>query len=124
MTERLINKGTNGEFWVSDTDYTRSKGKLPAVMEKLYKYETAEDEQRLLELPCKIGDVVYVIDEAECLSIRKTTIEGITINERGICFMIPTKKANMSFGYYNSDFDKAVFFSIEEAEKALKEMKK
>ena len=39
VTERLINKGTNGEFWVSDTDYTRSKGKLPAVMEKLYKYD-------------------------------------------------------------------------------------
>ena len=58
MTERLINKGTNGELWVSDTDYTRSKGKFPAVMEKLAEYETAEDEGRLVVLPC---DTVYFI---------------------------------------------------------------
>ena len=60
MTERLINKGTNGELWVSDTDYTRSKGKLKAVMEKLYKYETAEEEGRLVVLPCKNWlDIVF-----------------------------------------------------------------
>ena len=113
--DRYAPKSPNIEIFCGEGDFQR-------IIEKLAEYETAEEDGRLVVLPCKIGDVIYVIDEAECLSIRKTTIEGITINERGICFMIPTKKANMSFGYYNSDFDKAVFFSIEEAEKALKEI--
>ena len=119
--KNVAEKHKNDRKFTGQTVITDMCNDIIPKLEKLSEYETAEDEQRLLVLPCKIGDVVYVIDEAECLSIRKTTIEGITINERGICFMIPTKKANMSFGYYNSDFDKAVFFSIEEAEKALKE---
>ena len=58
MTEQLINVGKNGELWVSDTDYTRSKGKINAVMEKLYKYETDEKDGRMVGLPC---DTVYFI---------------------------------------------------------------
>ncbi len=59
MTEQLINVGKNGELWVSDTDYTKvEKGKINAVMEKLYKYETDEKDGRMVVLPC---DTVYFI---------------------------------------------------------------
>ncbi len=103
MTERLINKGTNGEFWVSDTDCTRAKGKLQAVMEKLYKYETAEDEGRLVVLPCKVGDTVHVL---------RQSWNGWNID-----------KKKFTYGMIGK-LGKTVFLAREEAEKALKEMKK
>ena len=105
MTERLINKGTNGELWVSDTDYTRSKGKLQAVMEKLYKYETAEEEGRLMVLPCKVGTRVYEIYQfcgCGAWEIEEHKIKLEDLDKIG----------------------KTVFLTEEEAEKALKEIKK
>ena len=104
MTERLINKGTNGEFWVSDTDYTRSKGKLQAIMEKLYKYETAEEEGRLVVLPC---DTVYFI----C--------------DKGTKYAHVRTKSVLDLLVYDiNGIDKnGRYWSVkEEAEKALKEM--
>ena len=106
MTERLINKGTNGELWVSDTDYTRSKGKLKAVMEKLYKYETAEEEGRLVVLPC---DTVYFICDkgTKDAHVRaKSILDLLVYDINGI------------------DNDGRYWSAKEEAEKALKEMKK
>ena len=105
MTERLINKGTNGEFWVSDTDCTRAKGKLQAVMEKLYKYETAEEEGRLMVLPCKVGTRVYEIYQfcgCGAWEIEEHKIKLEDLDKIG----------------------KTVFLTEEEAEKALKEIKK
>lgn len=125
MTERLINKGTNGELWVSDTDYTRSKGKLKAVMEKLYKYETAEEQGRLVVLPkCNIGDTVYIpidfqnkiytgtIEGFEYARMRDTWVVKIRTDDAGTCYE--------AF----EDFGKTIFLIREEAEKALKEMEK
>ena len=104
MTERLINKGTNGELWVSDTDYTRSKGKLQAVMEKLYKYETAEEEGRLVVLPC---DTVYFIwNKSSGIShVRAKSILDLYLHE-----------------ILGIDRDGRYWSNREEAEKALKEM--
>lgn len=122
MTERLINKGTNGEFWVSDTDYTRSKGKLPAVMEQLYKYETADKEGRLVVLPCNVGDTVYLIDDIDCVFERESIVTEIEIDKDGVTIMIQDEIPICSSGYNLSDFGEIVFLTREEAEKALKEM--
>ena len=124
MTERLINKGTNGELWVSDTDYTRSKGKLQAVMEKLYKYETAEEEGRLMVLPCNVGDTVYLIDDIDCVFERESIVTEIEIDKDGVTIMIQDEIPICSSGYNLSDFGEIVFLTREEAEKALKEIKK
>ena len=139
MTERLINKGTNGEFWVSDTDYTRSKGKLPAVMEKLYKYETAEYEGRLVVLPasmngvdtfgkvdgsywcripCNIGDRVYRIVSnyhTRMKTIREVEVSRIAVTNSETQLFTDEIQGKMILG-------KTVFLTREEAEKALKEM--
>ena len=77
MTERLINKGTNGEFWVSDTDYTRSKGKLPAVMEKLYKYEAAEEDGRLYIIPQGTKGDINLIKHGHWKLLSECANEGI-----------------------------------------------
>ena len=122
MTERLINKGTNGEFWVSDTDCTRAKGKLQAVMEKLYKYETAEDEGRMVVLPCKVGDTVYIIDDIDFTYDRESVVTEIDIDSDCIAIMIQDKDSVGSSGYDISDFGETIFLTREEAEKALKKM--
>ena len=41
--------------------YCRGVFEATACVEKLAEYETAEEEGRLVVLPCKVGDVVYVI---------------------------------------------------------------
>ena len=146
MTERLINKGTNGELWVSDTDYTRSKGKLKAVMEKLYKYETAEEEGRLVVLPSNQvweseGDIVYYIYDYE---ITECVNCGISICADGKAWIglaadedifpyrepiaefdtDPTDWCKKTTDVLALEWGKTVFLTREEAEKALKEIKK
>ena len=129
MTERLINKGTNGELWVSDTDYTRSKGKLKAVMEKLYKYETAEDEGRLVVLPCKVGQCVYTNFSMSGWYMRKDKrpyigrIVFIGLNANDPYFNIILGEGKM-LQFKFSEIGKRVFLAREEAEKALEEMEK
>ena len=129
MTERLINKGTNGEFWVSDTDYTRSKGKLQAVMEKLAEYETADEEGRLVVLPCKVGDAVYllfvtdVIEKKIIYEIFKAKVTKITIDRFRAIFSFETlDKDKYKAEQTQEAFGETVFLTREEAEKALIEM--
>ena len=123
MAERLINKGTNGEFWVSDTDCTRAKGKLQVVMEKLYKYETAEEEGRLVVLPkCNIGDTVYIPIDFQN-KIYTGTVDGFEYSPRRNKWVVKIiaddgEKCYEAF----DDFGKTIFLIREEAEKALKEM--
>ena len=144
MTERLINKGTNGELWVSDTDYTRSKGKLQAVMEKLYKYETAEEEGRLVVLPSNQvwesqGDIVYYIYDYE---ITECVNCGISICADGKAWIglaadedifpyrepiaefdtDPTDWCKKTTDVLALEWGKTVFLTREEAEKELREM--
>ena len=137
MTERLINKGTNGEFWVSDTDYTRSKGKLQAVMEKLYKYETAEDEGRLVVLPCKNWlDIVFGEQELFYgidMDYIENPIREITVhNEERFTWYDGWKTVvlkgvdenGLDWEFTPEEIGKTVFLTREEAEKALEEMEK
>ena len=124
MAERLINKGTNGEFWVSDTDYTRSKGKLPAVMEKLYKYETAEEEGRLVVLPCKVGDTLFCFSRGKIYPFKVRCIR-IYEERAEIELWYAGDEENLKFWHITiaeQDIGNKFFFAKEEAEKALKEM--
>lgn len=74
--------------------------------EKLAEYETAEEEGRLVMLPCKVGDFVYKIiyqrDNFDDRSYRIVTEVRFRLD------MI-------------DDIGKTIFLTREEAEKALKE---
>ena len=104
MVERLINESTNGELWIYDTDHTRSKDKLNAVMEKLYKYEKEEAEGKLIHLPCKIGTPVYELyytlsygeigDNAKkCFHIRKISFDLSMLYDLGITIFLTEESA-------------------------------
>lgn len=69
---RLTNKGSKGEIWISDTDETRRWGRKESAYRRLAEYEDLEEQGRIIKLPCKVGDTVYVdntilpIEDMEC----------------------------------------------------------
>lgn len=71
-----------------------------AAAEKLAEYETAEEEGRLVILPCKIGTIVYAI---------RQSWYGYVIDKKRFSYEMIGK------------IGRSVFFTCEEAEKALEE---
>ena len=60
--ERLTKTYSDGTHWASDKlpCGERSFTYLELLIEKLGKYEDLEEQGRLLRMPCKVGDTVYV----------------------------------------------------------------
>ena len=96
MTERL----TQNNFRIGFDDSNRLPSYEP-IYEKLREYETAEEEGRLVVLPCNLGTPVYFLRHG---------FDGWRIDSRKFVYgMI-------------GEVGKTVFLTKEEAEKALKEM--
>lgn len=98
MTERL----TQNNFRLGFDDSNKLPG-YEAIYEKIRKYENAEEEGRLVVLPCKVGEKIYAI------------YTGITGKNPTIM------RTSFDYGLIPY-FGKSVFLSYEEAEKALEEM--
>lgn len=103
--ERLTKAYSDGTHGASDSlpcgensyDYKN------LLIERLGKYEDLEEQGRLVKLPCKVGDTVYLIKDSE------------TITE---C------KADMVFiGVLWEEFGKEWFPTRDEAEAKLKELR-
>ena len=117
-----------------------------SAKEKLVEYETAEDEGRLVVLPCKAGDTVYVIapnhkiceskhdcDEYDyenylvswCEKYCPYGYKGIGIIEDTVSH-IEIRNNGICYCTTNCGYlyDDKVFLTREEAEKVLKEMEK
>ena len=119
MTERLSNKNPcndckvdrqigNPNRWECECDMCGKPYEWKNdCIKKLAEYETAEEEGRLVVLPCKVGDFVYKIiyqrDNFDDRSYRIVTEVRFRLD------MI-------------DDIGKTIFLTREEAEKALKEM--
>lgn len=103
--------------------YCRGVFEATACVEKLAEYEIAEEEGRLVVLPCNVGDTVYLIDDIDCVFERESIVTEIEIDKDGVTIMIQDEIPICSSGYNLSDFGEIVFLTREEAEKALKEMK-
>ena len=91
--------------------------------EELEKYRKAEQEGRLVVLPCKVGARVYITGHRFPAQIEEVVInasDGITVNwaeyDRG-----PEETELWDDGWFTpDDFGKTVFLTREEAEKALR----
>ena len=80
----------------------------------------AEQDGRLVVLPCKVGDVVYGFHGEK--TILPMVVKWIETCTNGWC--IAVQYAQMAPRFYRfSDFGKTVFLTSEEAEKALEAMK-
>ena len=97
---------------------------IDAVYRKLKDYEDLEEQGRLIKLPCKVGDVVYV----KMASYSKTHYAEAEVRDfvhfisHGFCVVVTSKyfdKENIPF----SEFGKTVFLTKAEAEAKLKELR-
>ena len=132
MTERLTDK--NFRLGFDDSN------KLPsyeAIYERLRKYETAEEEGRLVVLPCKNWlDIVFGEQELfygiDMDYIEKPIREITVHNEERFTWYDGWKtlvlegvdENGLDWEFAPEEIGKTVFLTYEEAEKALKEMKK
>lgn len=99
-------------------------------IKKLAEYETAEEEGRLVVLPCKVGDVVYAIEDKyyEYLyhkGIQKGHVCRFEYDKEWFAWIhIDGCNKDLQIAYKTSNFNQTVFLTREEAEKALREMEK
>lgn len=105
--------------WIDDELWERACEpdceEIDAVYRKLKDYEDLEEQGRLIKLPCKVGDTVYVI-VGKNISVQK--IQRATIDsEMKIEFC--TKRR----GFTLFDIGKTVFLVKSEAEAKLKELR-
>ena len=129
MTERLTVKAPSGLIHLVDN----SESGMNQAIKKLAEYETAEEEGRLVVLPCRAGDTVYEIRS----DYTKCSICGDKFNEYDCqgceeeCDSRKIYKIEEYTMYILEDivrhircnnWGKTIFTTREEAEKALKEM--
>ena len=92
---------------------------------KLGEYEKLEDNDKLLKLPCAVGDTVYAILPHDS-HLTKAQINKIEIKPTiygKMCYFIePVSHRGHLYRYFENDFGKTVFLTQEEAEAALKNM--
>lgn len=94
--------------------------KLHSALMELKKYQEADNDGRLVVLPCKVGDVVYGFHGRR--TILPMVAKWIETNTDGWC--IAAQYTPMAPRFYRfSDFGKTVFLTREEAKKALEAMK-
>lgn len=101
-----------------------AKGKIPNRLREL---ADADKDWRCVVLPCKVGDTVYMIehifdiDNGVCDEICARKVIGHGGNNLNKLWLIGSGGiCNVSI--FVSEFGKTVFFTREEAEKALQEM--
>lgn len=118
LTKRIDNvpDGESG-VWVKEHDYV-------SAAEKLAEYEDLEEQGRLISLPCKVGDVVYVKMESYCKThyVEAEVKDFVHFISCGFCIVVTSKyfdKQNIPF----SEFGKTVFLTKSEAEAKLKELR-
>ena len=92
--------------------------------EKLAEYETAEDEGRLVVLPCKVGDILFCFSRVKIYPFK---VRCIRIYEERVEIELwyAGDEENLKFWHItisDQDIGYKFFFTKEEAEKALKEM--
>lgn len=126
MTERLTEKITDkrtGEILA----YQVKRGiKNLKAIQKLGEYEAAEEEGRLVTLPCNVGTEVFIIFKyVNCrewfLSTKEHVVTDILLNwNRQPLFRITNLFGTMKL----EDFGKSIFLTREEAEKVLEEINK
>ena len=135
MTERLTEKITNKE--TGEVLLYRLKGQWGGigdnrmrVTKKLGELEDAEEEGRLVVLPCKVGDAVYVIEDKYYeyvyhKGIQKGHVCRFEYDKEWFAWIhIDGCNKDLQIAYKTSNFNQTVFLTRGEAEKALKEMEK
>lgn len=144
--ERLTERSANSNMvWFKD--YENDNARLEPcemtahhnrmVIEKLSTYEDLEEQGRLIKLPCKVGDTVWVVtspfnvfddieyDDDMKDEVYESYVSSVSFYECGEQYRICAKATNHFIGAYfrECDFGKTVFLTQSEAEEKLKELR-
>ena len=93
------------------------------VFGRLAYYEDLEEQGRLIVLPCKVGDTVYMINEIPTpYHIYECRVEDVNISEFGN-FVRIRDCYGRRYGHTFDFYGKTVFLTREEAEEALRKEK-
>ena len=103
---------------------------LAEWLEKSKEYQQLEEQDRLVILPCKVGDTVYVngvlgCGEAERYRVIRVDYHSTLGTGRNEFYIEALLCANpdSSIGFYDKQFGKTVFLTKAEAETKLKELR-
>lgn len=131
--ERLTRRHADGELFrpVYVIDGRKGYVNETDIIDKLAEYEDLEEQNRLIKLPCAVGDVVYHLctlksGETEMIEMKVGCVEpcGSIRLHKGIYEVwnvyAETDYTKAYFKFF--DFGKTVFLTREEAEAALKEL--
>lgn len=128
--ERLTRRSSNGTgvYATPSGEPVEWENNRHNVLQKLADYEDLEEQGRLVKLPCKVGDIVYVVTPG-CKTVKECKV--ITVNysntaTSGNVFYIetlPTTGSRAVIGFYNKEIGKTVFLTKSEAEAKLKELR-
>ncbi len=121
---RLTIKAPSGLIHLKDSEEMT----INAAIKKLSDYEDLEEQGLLLKLPCKVGDVMYVINKSHIPSKNNliTKEKVYDVQYRGEKYQ-KGQRFFMNIGalaYFEKDFGKTVFLTQAEAEEVLKIMNK
>lgn len=93
---------------------------LAEWLEELKSYKEAEEQSLLVRLPCKVGDVLYCIDNGIVETLIVNSFRIYNFNRVEIDFENASGFALCTFA---GELDEGYFLSREEAEKKLEELK-
>ena len=128
--ERLTKRNLDGTIGVNELRYYNYND-FQKIIQKLAQYEDLEEQDRLIRLPCKVGDVIWDNDYGVPTAYE---ITGYSFGESDGYIEYPASKTEIVFYFSNTsgsitgsfasnEIGKSVFLSLEEAEQALKESK-
>lgn len=96
------------------------QGKLKKAIQYLAELEDKIEKGTLIELPCKVGDTVYVVYPVS--GIQELEVGGIGIHTNDIAFRLGHKGTEDYNVAWLKEEGEYLFFTREEAEKRLKEL--
>lgn len=121
LTEKITDKRT-GEILA----YRVKCQKDVEAVQKLGRLEDLEEQGKLLELPCAVGDIVYRISigaEQPIISLRVLNFKIFNNNLVESFRMECSDEWGGGYIYGKTEIGRCVFLDREEAEAALKELK-
>jgi hypothetical protein len=93
--------------------------RLKAMVNRLAKFEDLEEQGLLVRLPCKVGDVLYCIDNGIVETLIVNSFRIYNFNRVEIDFENASGFALCTFA---GELDEGYFLTREEAEKKLEEL--
>ena len=96
---------------------------LEESTDKLAEYEDLEEQGRLLKLPCKSGDTIWLVGDKYTLDYK---VSGFAIDSSGISIIFFEKEIDGKMHTRSIDYTeigKTAFLTKEEAEEVLRKIK-